>query len=239
VVQLQSLGAESWCSLTTATAATRKASDQVPLKACGIVGRPSGSRSRRPHGGLPRNSVFHATISPGPSQIKDITSTYILLIQGRLWPRHWPSPCLPQRGKSVANQIVEYLFSPCKSLTRQGERFNNHGLIGGFSWPEVWAEADRVDRDAFSARERGVSEHAGPREGTRVRQAFGAARMISGPHQLSGWSIPTEIVSTLSRQAGRSLASFRSVAGFALQRQAANSMIAKNVSNGPSQRNVW
>ena len=43
------------------------------------------------------------------------------------------APVLPRRqGKSAANQIAEYLFSPCNALRRQGQKFNNHGPIDGF-----------------------------------------------------------------------------------------------------------
>jgi hypothetical protein len=40
---------------------------------------------------------------------------------------------LPRRkGKWVANQIAAYLFSPCKPLTRQEKKFNNHGALRRF-----------------------------------------------------------------------------------------------------------
>jgi hypothetical protein len=38
----------------------------------------------------------------------------------------------PSKGKRVANQIADYLFSPCKLLTRQGKKFNIHGVARRF-----------------------------------------------------------------------------------------------------------
>lgn len=52
------------------------------------------------------------------------------LVRRCLGQRHWPWSCFPQRGKSVANQVAAYLFSPCKPLTRQGKKFNDHGTVG-------------------------------------------------------------------------------------------------------------
>jgi hypothetical protein len=38
----------------------------------------------------------------------------------------------PGKGKKVANQITQYLFLPCKLLTRQGKKFNIHGVARRF-----------------------------------------------------------------------------------------------------------